>query len=141
MSYGIFIDKKHRPSNAEINATLGKTKGLWESLIQSIRDKINVQEDFSFLYGKNYGWGLRFRYKGKLLICFYPNTNYFVTQLILNTQYLSDPIIDTLHSITSKAIKSATSYKEGKWLFITTKTNQEIKDINTILRLKTKIAG
>ena len=99
MSYGIFIDKKHRPSNAEINATLGKTKGLWESLIQSIRDKINVQEDFSFLYGKNYGWGLRFRYKGKLLICFYPNTNYFVTQLILNTQYLSDPIIDTLHSI------------------------------------------
>jgi hypothetical protein len=114
MSIGVFTDKNHCPSKAEIYTVLGKANSIWELLIQYIRSQFNAEEDFSFLYGKQYGWALRFRIKRKLLACIYPNANHFTTQIILNTQNISDTIINKLHNNASKAIEIATPYSEGK---------------------------
>ena len=138
MSHGIFTDRNRRPSTAELCTALGKSRAIWESLIQSVRRQYDVREDFSFLYGKNYGWAVRFRFKGKLLVCFYPNSDYVVTQIIMNTRNLSDPFITSLHQHAKKAIESATPYPEGKWLFITTKTRRDANDIRLLLNLKVK---
>jgi hypothetical protein len=96
-----------------------------------------VEEDFSFLYGKKYGWAVRFRIKDKLLACLYPNTNYFITQVILSTQNLSETRINNLHANASQAIKIAKPYPEGKWIFMRTESKQDIDDIKMLLNLKT----
>ena len=138
MSVGIFADKNKRPGKSEIKAILGKTNSLWEMLAHYIHDQFEAEEDFSFLYGKNYGWALRFRVRGKLLICMYPNAYHFITQIILSTRNLSDAVNTDLHTNTLKAIEIATLYSEGKWLFIATQTIQDINDIKMLLNLKTQ---
>ena len=61
MSVGIFIDKHHQPTDAEVNEAVGARLALWQELITYIREKYPCQEDFKFLYGKTYGWARRFR--------------------------------------------------------------------------------
>jgi hypothetical protein len=54
MSVGKFTDKKYQPAEAEVLAAVGPRLPIWQELICFIREKYPVQEDFKFMYGKNY---------------------------------------------------------------------------------------
>jgi hypothetical protein len=86
MSYGYFVDKKHQPTENEVATAIGPVLPVWGKLVQFIRDSYPVQEDFKYLYGKKYGWALRFRIKGKLLTSLYPAQRHFIVQVILSPE-------------------------------------------------------
>lgn len=77
MGVGVFTDKKHQPTDDEVRAAIGDRLPLWQELVRHIRAEYPAQEDFRFLYGKNYGWALRFRLKGQLLTSFIPYARWF----------------------------------------------------------------
>ena len=72
MSIGAFTDKKQRPSETEIRDMMGTGLSDWDELVQFVREKYSPEEEFRFLYGKKYGWALRFQMRRKLLTSFYP---------------------------------------------------------------------
>ncbi len=84
MSAGVFTDKKHQPADTEVRAAVGARWLLWEELVRWVREGYPAQEDFKFLYGKNYGWALRFRIKGQLLVSLYPASDSFTAQVNLS---------------------------------------------------------
>ncbi len=138
MSRSAFIDKNHQPSEEEIVTTLGTAQTNWNSLLEEIRKVGRTQEDFRFLYGKPYGWGLRFRAKSRLLIALYPNQNHFVAQIIVGPRQLEEANQVQLHPNAKEAIQNANPYPEGKWLFIRVDGRKDIEDVKELLKLKMK---
>jgi hypothetical protein len=136
MSVGIFSDKKYQPSEVEIREAIGSRFSLWQDLIRFIQGKYDVQEDFRFLYGKNYGWGRRFRVRGQLLTSLYPRREGFAAQV-----NLSPAAIDRAEKMRSgrnvqQAIAAAHPYPEGRWLFVSVETKADMKDVQQLLALR-----
>lgn len=137
MGIGIFTDKAHRPADDEVLAAIGDKLPLWQELIRYIREKYPVEEDFKFLYGKNYGWALRFRIKGQLLTSLYPAKGGFNAQI-----NLSEEAVEKVPSLkpgknVQKAIERANPYPEGRWLFVSVESEKDLRDIQLLLALRT----
>jgi hypothetical protein len=86
LSVSAFTDRNQKPDDIEVSSIMGGTRFLWDELVAHIRITYKSVEDFKFLYGKNYGWGYRFRVKGKLLTALYPIDGGFTVQIILSPE-------------------------------------------------------
>jgi hypothetical protein len=138
MSIGLFTDKNHQPTDAEIFEAIGKMLPVWQVLVKFMRENYTVQEDFKFLYGKKYGWALRFRINGKLLTSFYPTQNGFTAQVILNPAAIKQAQSMKLGKNVQRAITKAHPYPEGRWLFIPVESKNDIRDIQRLLALRSQ---
>ena len=136
MSIGAFVDKEHQPSDEEIQQVIGSKMPLWEDLIRYIREHYPSDEDFKFLYGKKYGWALRFRKRGKLLTSLYPTEGGFTVQIILGTDAIEQTSNMQLGENVRGVIERATPYPEGRWLFIPIKSEEDVRDIHQLLALR-----
>jgi hypothetical protein len=136
MSVGKFTDKKHQPSETEILAAIGPRLPIWQELIGFIREKYPVQEDFKFMYGKNYGWAFRFRIKGQFLTSLYPAEGGFAVQVNLSPQAIEQALSLQPGKNVRQAIALAHPYPEGRWLFIPVESEQDATDIRQLLALR-----
>lgn len=136
MSVGEFSDKKYQPSEIEIREAIGSKFSLWCDLIRFIRGHYAVEEDFRFLYGRNYGWGWRFRVKGQLLTSLYPRKDGFAAQVNLSPLAIEKAEGMKLGRNVQQAIAAARPYPEGRWLFITVETRGDMKDVQRLLALR-----
>ena len=55
MGKGVFTDKEHEPTPAEIADALGTRYPLWETMNRFVTDNYRTQREFK-CYGRNYGW-------------------------------------------------------------------------------------
>ena len=138
MSTSAFIDKSRQPTEKEIVSALSSAYPNWVSMLSEIRKIERTQEDFKYMYGKPYGWAIRFRVRGKLLASLYPNQNHFLVQIILNPKQLDEAQEIQLHPNAKEAIQKANPYPEGKWLFIKVEGKRDMEDIRELLKLKTR---
>ncbi len=136
MSIGIFTDKKHQPTEDEILKVIGPKLSAWQELIRFIRETYPSDEDFKFLYGKKYGWALRFRIRGKLFTSLYPTKAGFTVQINLSQAGIEQAQGMKLGENVQEAIAGANPYPEGRWLFIPVKSADDIRDIQQLLALR-----
>jgi hypothetical protein len=136
MSIGLFTDKKCRPTDADVTKAIGPMQPGWNSLIQFIREQYPSEEDFAFLYGKTYGWALRFRIKGQLLTNLYPTQGGFTVQINLDSQAIETVRQWDTGDHVRQAIERATPYPEGRWLFIPVQSEEDLRDIERLLALR-----
>jgi hypothetical protein len=138
MPYSVFIDKKHQPSEDEIFTALGPMLSTWQALIHFIRENYPVEEDFKFMYRKNYGWARRFRIRGQLLTNLYPKEGGFTVQINLTPAAVEQALQMELGANAHEAIARAHPYPEGRWVFIPVGLTDDIRDIHTVLALRAK---
>jgi len=136
MSIGAFVDKKHQPSEAEIQQVMGSKLTVWQELVQFLREHYPSDEDFKFLYGKKYGWALRFRKRGQLLTSLYPTAGGFTVQINLGPDALEQTGDLQLGENVRTVIEKATLFSEGKWLFIPVQSVEDVRDIQQLLALR-----
>jgi hypothetical protein len=136
MSIGLFTDKRHNPTEAEILEAIGSRLSIWQELTRFIREKYSVQEEFKFLYGDRYGWGLRFSTKGKLLTSLYPVQGGFTAQIILRPEAVKKAQGMNMGRNVRKAIARAKPWPEGRWLFIQVESGKDFRDIQQLLALR-----
>jgi len=136
MSVGVFTDKKHPPTEAEVLTAIGPRLAVWQELIRFIREKYPVQEDFKFMYGKNYGWAFRFRIKGQFLTSLYPAAGGFAVQVNLSPQAVEQALSLQPGKNVQQAIARAHPYPEGRWLFIPVESEEDAADIRQLLALR-----
>ena len=136
MSIGIFTDKLLKPTDDEILGIIGPGWALWQELILFIREHYPVTEDLKFLYGKKYGWAVRFRILGKLLASLYPTKGGFTVQINLNPDAVEQAAAMNPGKNVLEAIAGATPYPEGRWLFISVESKKDIRDIKRLLVLR-----
>jgi hypothetical protein len=136
MSIGFFIDRNHEPTEQEISACLGTRLPLWDELIRYIRKTYAPEQDLKFLYGKEYGWGKRFRMKGKLLTNLFPSDGGFTVQIILNPKIVEIAMSMNIGENIRHVMENATPFPEGCWLFIPVESEKDLRDIRQVLDLK-----
>jgi hypothetical protein len=64
---------------------LGAGLHFWEQLVQFVQEQYAPDEDFRFMYGKQYGWALRFQIRAKLLTSLYPTEGGVTARQIAST--------------------------------------------------------
>jgi len=136
MGVGFFTDIKKRPTEAEIQEVIGAKFPIWQELVRYIREKYPCQEDFRFLYGKNYGWGLRFRIKVQLLTSLYPGKDGFSVQVNLSPEAVERAFKMKLGQNARQAIERAFPYPEGRWVFIRIESEADAGDVRQLLALR-----
>jgi hypothetical protein len=136
MSIGAFVEKKHQPTEEEIHQVIGAKLSVWEELIRYIREHYPSDEDFKFLYGKKYGWALRFRKRGQLLTSLYPTEGGFTVQINLGPDAIDQTRNMELGENIRGVIEKATPYPEGRWLFIPITSEDDVRDIHQLLALR-----
>ncbi len=136
MGIGLFTDKGHQPTDAQVLEAIGPQLPLWRALVNFVQDQYPVQEDFRFLYGKNYGWALRFRLKGKPLVSLYPTQGGFTAQVILSPEAIEKAQSMKLSKNVQQAIARAHPYPEGRWLFISVESEKDMRDIQRLVALR-----
>jgi hypothetical protein len=136
MGIGLFTDKGHPPTEAEILAAVGPRLDLWQRLLLYVRTSCRAQEDLKFMYGQPYGWARRFRVRGKLLTALYPAAGGFTVQIILSTVAIEQAQRLPLSPHVQQVIAQAHPYPEGRWLFIPVLSESDASDIEQLLPLR-----
>ncbi len=136
MSIGVFTDNKHQPTEDELLEVIGPKLSAWQELVQFIRENYPCDEDFKFLYGKKYGWALRFRIRGNLLTSLYPSEEGFIVQINLSQAAIEQAQRMRLGENVQEAIARANPYPEGRWLFISVRSADDIRAIQQLLALR-----
>jgi hypothetical protein len=136
MSIGAFTDKEYQPTEDQVLKMIGPKRSTWEELVQFIRKNYPSDEDFKFLYGKKYGWALRFRIRGQLLTSLYPTEGGFTVQINLGPAAIEQAQRMELGENVQEVIARAHPYPEGRWLFIPVRSADDIRDIQQLLALR-----
>jgi len=136
MSVGVFTDRKHPPTEAEVLEAIGPRLPLWEALAAYLRTTYPVEEDFKFMYGKPYGWARRFRIKGQLLTSLYPTEGGFKAQLNLSGEAVERALTMGLKRNAAEAIAAAHPYPEGRWVFMPVESEEDLGDVKQLLALR-----
>ena len=139
MSIGCFTDKGNHPTEAQILEAVGSRLPLWNELICYIRQSYPVQEDFKFLYGKTYGWALRFRIHGQLLVSLFPTQGGFTTQVNLSSEAIEKALRMKMSKNVQQAIAHANPYPEGRWLFIPIETEKDFADVKRLVAMRVEM--
>jgi len=121
-------------------ASIGPKRRLWKHLTAYIEENYGVKRDFAF-YGKNYGWALRYRTRGRTLAAFYPGANKFTVQIIIDSARLEEALRFQLGAKTREILINAQTFKEGRWLFIPVESNQDCGDVQRLLKLRASPSG
>jgi hypothetical protein len=137
MSIGIFTDKSSKPSVDEMSEAVSASKANLKALLDVIEEKFKAKSEFKF-YGKNYGWALNFRKSGKSLISIYPGDNMFTVQIILDKIQAVNAVNSDISEAIRDIINSTEEICEGKWIYIKVGPASEIKDIETLLKIRMK---
>ena len=81
MSKSCFTNKKAKPTDAELENSLGSIRGQWNSFSEYLSSELKLKGEFKF-YGINYGWAKRYIKSGKSVVALYPDKNCFTVKYI-----------------------------------------------------------
>jgi len=136
MSIGAFNQRECPPKETEILAAVGQAFDSWNELSRWMHESLSAQHDLKYMYGKKYGWALRFQKSNALLSALYPTQKGFAAQVILNRAALDQASHLKLGKSAKQAIDQAHLYAEGKWLFIPVVSKRDADDVKRLLKLK-----
>ncbi len=138
MSKGIFTDKNHQPTEKEVHAAVSSVKPLLDSLINFIEDKYKIKGEFKF-YGKNFGWAVRYRKSGRVLISIYPGKDEFLVQIILNGHEVENALKLNINPKTRKIIVETQPIREGKWIYLKVDQNTYLDDVQNLILIRSPL--
>jgi hypothetical protein len=135
MAVGLFCDKDHMPNKEELRTSLGSAWSCWERLVGFIAEKYEIPPVFSF-GGKNYGWNLWYRKNGKALVSLYPQQDNLVAQVVLGKDQVEKALTLELGENVGRLLRDTPQLHDGRWLFITIKTERDVQDVEQLLLKK-----
>ena len=137
MEIGVFVDRKLRPDEAELPASLTGAFPLWKQLIDFIEGSYRTKRDWKF-YGSNYGWALAFKTSRKALASLYPGSCAFTAQVIMKDEQLARVPESLMISDLQAAIEYAKPYSEGRWIFLPVKSERDLEVAKCLVEIKAR---
>lgn len=138
MSYSCFTDRKQRPSLEDIQHALGPRLEAFDQLAGHVRAVYAADEDLHYLYGKKYGWALRFQIKRQMLVNLYPNQGCFYAQVNLPESAVQAALGMGVNPRFRAAIDSANVYSEGRWLWFAIENDEDMHDVQRLIELRSR---
>ncbi len=137
MAVGYFSDKEHKPTDEDLRGTLGAAWIHWENLLSFIAEKFAIPPEMNF-GGKNYGWNLWYRKGGKSLVTLYPHQDSFIAQVVLGKDQVEKALALELGENVGGVLRNTPQLHDGRWLFITARSERDVADTQKLLMVKRK---
>ena len=138
---GPMFDSSALPDDAALSARLGdKSFFYWTELVRFIGENYpGVFEPEWLFYGKKNGWVLRYK-KSKSFCTLFPENNRLMIQIVFgaNEREKAEVVLLELNPRVREAYESATTYHDGKWLFMSIESEDIIVDVKRLLTTKRK---
>jgi hypothetical protein len=134
--FGCFVDRTREPGSARVRTALASARTAWDNLEAHLAGVYGLRGSFRFMYGKRYGWALRFEQGGRFVLAMYPNRGHLTVQIILTRAQVAVASAMNLPSAVARVLEAATDYPEGRWLFIPVTTRKSALELKTLIGLK-----
>lgn len=135
------VEPSEPPTPEQVESWIGrKAHSFWTSVSNMIVQ--NYPDTFvpEWLFGgKKHGWSLRYK-KNKSFCTFIPERNRFTLLIVFGVKECDkvEKIRDLISEETLKEYDKAETYHDGKWLFLTVKSNAVVNDVERLLSVKRK---
>jgi hypothetical protein len=129
-------NRNHPPSIEEIQLALSSRYSLWKRLTQFIDSKDQTSCEWSTWGPAEFGWGLRYRRKGKALIGLYPQQKFFIAQVVLGRTQAEQALKLNLGERVRIMLREAPQLRDGRWLSIPIMDEEDVKDVEQLMQVK-----
>ncbi len=88
-----------------------------------------------------FGWGLRYRCKGKALVALYPQEGWIIAQVVLGKAQAERALGLWLGEQASRVLREAPQLRDGRWLSIPVRNGSDAGDVEQLLLAKMRPPG
>ena len=138
------IEPIEPPTPEQVESWIGRIPyGFWTRVSNMIAQNYPDIYTPEWLFGgKKHGWSLRYK-KGRSFCTFIPERNRFAILIVFgaNEREKFETIRDMISEETLKKYDNAKTYHDGKWLFLTVKSDAVVNDVEKLLSVKRKPKG
>lgn len=133
--YERMLNKNIRPTYEEMGEYCKESEKLFLLFNDWITKEFCVTHEIVFPYGNNYGWGIKYQIKRKLLCNVFPENNSFTIMIRLtNNQYKS--VYNQVQIGTKKVIDNYYPCNDGGWIHYRILNREDFEDIKKIVIAK-----
>lgn len=133
---GVFFDRNHQPTTAELQQVLGDCLLVWEKLGLFIESHPKIEKKWSAFGPVGFGCGYRYRHKGKALIALYPQRDQVIAQVVLGKTQAEQALNLEFRALINKIIRDAPQGHDGRWLSIPVLDSQDVEAVKKLIQLK-----
>ena len=135
-SLSAFADKACPPTDDAVAAALGPAAEAWARLVSHLGGARGVKASLHFMYGKKYGWAMRFQRAGRAVAALYPNVGRVTLQVIISAEQAA--ALRALHPAGDvlAALDSAREYPEGAWVYLPVRSVEQADRAIALLDVK-----
>jgi hypothetical protein len=134
MSYGSFTERTAQPSIDDMVAVLGRARQHWEAIV-AVAAELGAKAQPRF-YGRNYGWALTFRRRGRAILALYPGVGSLVALVVLDEAQVSEALALRLTPAVQDLIERTPPIKEGRWVFVPVTGAAVARDVQRLVRIR-----
>ncbi len=136
MATNAFIGKLAKPTEAQLAATLGASKKLWDALVAGLSEELELDGQEWNSYSPKTGWALRLKRKKRNIIYLAPLRGSFRVALILGDKAIKAARQSGLPKPVLKMIAEAKRYPEGTAIRIQVSDEKDIGIIKALAAIK-----
>ncbi|MFX1475899.1 MAG: DUF3788 family protein [Promethearchaeota archaeon] len=129
-------DRTHPPAPAEIQLALGSCFSLWKRLTHFVEKTYQAEGVWSTWGPAGYGWGFRYKYRGRSLTAFYPQKEHIIIQVVLSKAQAERALQLELGEKVSLMLRESPQLRDGRWLFIPVNSESDARDVEALLLVK-----
>jgi hypothetical protein len=136
MALSVFDDKSQEPQQSELERTLGRSRGHWESLVAHLRDEFLPLDVTWGFAGAKWGWSLRLKRKKRTILCMTPCDRHFLVGFALGEKAVKAARARPLPSSLLAIIDEAPKYAEGRSVRVEVKTKKDLEEAKELAAVK-----
>ena len=136
MALSILDDKSKKPNNDQLTEVLGRTKQLWDDLVNHANKEYQpvIQE---WVYsGKKYGWALRLKDKKRPIFYLVPCQRYFLCAFVFGQKATEAARKSNLPKDILMTINEARVYAEGRGFRLEVRKKQDVGTMKKLAAIK-----
>jgi hypothetical protein len=136
MALSILDDKSKKPNDNNLMEALGRTKRLWDDLINHIIQEYEpVTQEWNYA-GEKYGWSLRLKRKKRTILYLIPSRRHFLCAFVFGGKATEAARESDLSSDILKTINEAPVYGEGRGFRLEVKKKQDVESMKKLAIIK-----
>jgi hypothetical protein len=128
---------RSKPSAEEVRVALSARFPLWERLTEFIETRYQISGRWSSWGPAEFGWGLRYRARGRALVALYPHQDRILAQVVLGKAQAERALDLGLGEETARLLREAPQLRDGRWLSIPVLHPRDAEDVERLLLVKT----
>lgn len=131
-----FIGKIAQPTSEELAAALKSTYALWNQLVDSLSEQLNITDREWQSLKPKYGWALILKVKKRRIVYLSPFDGCFQASLILGDKAMVKARASNLAKPIVKILDEAPHYPEGTGIRLLVKTARDLPAIRKLAQIK-----